>query len=191
MNTMFAQTIASRDLSSLVRWADDLPSVASDPRITVVCDLDAYTVGCCGNCWGRDETPAEWRIEYAVTEGGSVQHVDVCGSWCAQEKLTELLERAWYSQRVHNVTLRLPLEWAADEAAHLADVACEGQPGCTNPVSYTVTFSTRTHEARRECACAAHLSFLVDYAIKFGDNYTLPTVQAALSATTGERRAAA
>lgn len=161
------------DLDSLVRWSDDLPPAAFDPRVAIRTDLDEYTVGCCGNCWGREETPAEWRIEYAVSEGGSVQHVDVCGRFCAQEKLTELLERAWYSKRVHGLTLRLPVEFApeSDELTR-----CEGLPGCTAAVAYVVEFESRSHHARRACGCVRHLEILVSYALRFGDRYTVPTV---------------
>jgi hypothetical protein len=167
-----------RDLSTVVRWVDDLPKAAHDSRVTVRTDLDAYTVGCCGACWGREETPANWRIEYSITDHGTVQHVDVCGVWCAQEKLTELLERAWYSHRVYGLTLRLPAEFApeSDELANLAEVRCEGLPGCDAPVCYVVEFADRTHKARRECACGSHLPGLIDYAERFGDGFTPCTV---------------
>jgi len=181
MTSSLATIPTSRDLSYTIRYADDLPSAAFDPRVTVVADLDEYTCGACAVCW---DEPGTMRITYSYTERGFVQPVDVCDRACADEKLRELLSRAMFGSAVYALTLHIPCD--DEPAAHLADVACEGQPGCTAPVSYTVTFSTRTHEARRECACREHLGALVDYALKFGDAFTAPTV----SATTRELMAA-
>jgi len=188
VTTMFPQLAPARDLSNATPFTDDLPPVARDSRVTVLVDLDAYTVGACGECDAED-VPAQWRVTYRKTEGGSVFFTDVCGRWCADRVIRDLLDLGLYARRVYDVTLHLPAEFRHDdELSHLASTRCEGLPGCDQAVAYVVEFESRGHAARRECACRDHVLELVDYAEKFG-RFTPVTVQP-LPVTTREQVAA-
>ena len=65
---------------------------------------------------------------------------------------------------------------AREELINIVDCYCEGRPGCDANVSYTVAWSTRTGAGRREVTCRDHLADLIDYAEKFGDHWTGPSV---------------
>lgn len=176
MTTSIAPRREICDLSNVTPFTDDLPPVARDSRVTVLVDLDAYAVGACGECDAED-VPAQWRVTYRKSEGGSVFFTDVCGRWCADRVIRDLLDLGLYARRVYDVTLHLPAEFRHnDELSHLASTRCEGLPGCTAAVAYVVEFESRSHHARRECACVRHLELLVSYALRFGDRYTVPTV---------------
>lgn len=105
-----ASLALARDLSAITRWSDELPRAASDPRVTVLTDLDAYTCGACAVCW--TETPAVYRISFRYTHGGTPYPIDVCGRSCAQQQLSELLERGLYMKPAVDITLILPVEFA-------------------------------------------------------------------------------
>lgn len=168
-----------RDLCTISRWSDQLPPAAHDSRVTVLADLDAWTAGCCALC--LLEVPGEVRITFRYQVGGTPYPIDVCGARCAETQLRELLERGLYARPALDITVHLPsdlppLPVAHQELVNIVDCECEGRPGCDAPVSYAVTWSTRNGTARRETCCRAHLPELVDYAEKFGDRWTGPSV---------------
>lgn len=100
-----------------IRWAEELPDLAFDPRVTRVCDLGYYTPGPCSECPELDgEQPGQWHI--TCRQRGVVNHMDVCGSWCTQDALTHLLSDLTFPAT--DIRLHLPNSWAVREDARLA-----------------------------------------------------------------------
>jgi hypothetical protein len=76
----------------------DLPSLASDERVTVLVDQESELESC-EVCVQRNlqadltaVVPAgKWRLTYHLRPGGPEWHTDLCGSDCAQTELDEVL----------------------------------------------------------------------------------------------------
>lgn len=177
---MIALPTAARQ-STLVRWPNDLPPAALDPRrVTIRCDLDEMSLGLCGEC--EDDTYAAWRLTYRRSPDGPDRTIDVCGDFCLADTLRWVLGPTCNG---HDVTLILPRQWAP-LPANLADLAgllplpCDQSTSdhrpCTTLARYVVAWTDLAHHGRRELTCTEHLAGLVDYADEHGDHWAGPSV---------------
>lgn len=103
-----------------IRWAEELPDLAFDPRVTVLTDLQPGDSDLCGvhpepdrHCQ-HDEVPVPegvWKIEFRLAAGHPIHWTWVCCASCCEDELADLLGHVMIHKPCE-IVLRLPADWA-------------------------------------------------------------------------------
>lgn len=165
--------------SAALRFPTELPPAAFEAGVRIETNLDTDLLGYCGECDPFGDTPATMRISYRYTPTSTPIFTDVCGRYCAQKCLEELLGRGVYQRAVCALTVQVepdqaPLPTDLHDLAGLG-LACDHRTnlttGCSAVGEFVVSFG-----AERLLTCPAHLAATVRHAERV-ERFAKPVVE--------------